>query len=206
MTAILTLFYVGFAYLLGSLPFSHFFPHKINGKDVRKEGSGNVGATNVLVVAGPLPAIFALLGDIAKGYLAIALARYLGLPDWGIALSGLAAIAGHDFSVFLKFEGGKGVATTGGILLALDPFFALVIICFWLFSFLIVRYFIPATILILCLLPLIMWFGSWRWEYIVFGFGAALLAIYAHRFDLRRYFDGKEPTIGEALNKLRKKS
>ena len=158
-----------------------------------------------MVVAGPLPAIFALLGDIAKGYLAIALARYLGLPDWGIALAGLAAIAGHDFSVFLKFEGGKGVATTGGILLALDPFFALVIFCFWLFSFLVVRYFIPATVLILCLLPLIMWFGSWSWEYIVFGFGAALLAVYAHRFDLQRYFDGKEPTIGEALKKLRKK-
>ncbi|MBU0630853.1 MAG: glycerol-3-phosphate 1-O-acyltransferase PlsY [Candidatus Margulisbacteria bacterium] len=205
MNYILTPLYIVFAYLLGSIPFSHFFPHKIRGKDVRKEGSGNVGATNVLVVAGPWPALLALLGDIAKGYLAIMGARLVGLTDWGIALAGLAAIAGHDFSAFLMFRGGKGVATTGGILLALDPLLTLVVVFFWLFSFLVVRYFIPATVLVICLLPAIFWLGSWGIEYIVFAIGAAGLALYAHRFDLQRYFSGKETTISEALKNLRNK-
>src|SRR3989339_918297 len=202
MVYILTLGYLLFAYLLGSLPFSHFFPSKIKGKDVREEGSGNVGATNVLVVAGPWPALLSLFGDIAKGYLAIVGARLIGLTDWGIALAGLASIVGHDFSVFLRFRGGKGVATTGGILLALDPFLTLVVVLFWLFSFLVVRYFIPATVLIICLLPVLLWLGSWGIEYITFAAVGAVLAVYVHRFDLQWYFSGKDTTIGEALRKF----
>ena len=172
MVYILTLGYLLFAYLLGSLPFSHFFPSKIKGKDVREEGSGNVGATNVLVVAGPWPALLSLFGDIAKGYLAIVGARLIGL--------------------------------TGGILLALDPFLTLVVVLFWLFSFLVVRYFIPATVLIICLLPVLLWLGSWGIEYITFAAVGAVLAVYVHRFDLQWYFSGKDTTIGEALRKFLK--
>jgi len=192
------------SYLIGSIPFSYLFS-KLKGQDPRKAGTGNVGASNVLVVAGPMAAILAMVGDIAKGIIAIQLARYVNLSDGGIALCGLAAIAGHDFSVFLKFSGGKGVATTGGVLLALGPLFSVLVILLWIITMIVIRYFIPSTMLIMAFLPAMMWMTSWRKEYIFFAIGAFLLAIYAHRMDLRRYFAGEEITIQETLAKYRKK-
>jgi len=192
------------SYLIGSIPFSYLFS-KLKGQDPRKAGTGNVGASNVLVVAGPMAAILAMVGDIAKGIIAIQLARYVNLSDGGIALCGLAAIAGHDFSVFLKFSGGKGVATTGGVLLALGPLFSVLVILLWIITMIVIRYFIPSTMLIIAFLPAMMWMTSWRKEYIFFAIGAFLLAIYAHRMDLRRYFAGEEITIQETLAKYRKK-
>ena len=191
------------AYLIGSIPFSYLFP-KVKGKNTQKEGTGNVGATNALITAGPLPAILALFGDVAKGFLAIMLARYFQLPPLGLALVALAAVVGHDFSVFLKFRGGKGVATTGGILLALDPLFMFLVLLVWVLTMMLIRYFIPATVATLCLIPFLMWAGSWPLEYYLFGVGNALLGIYAHRLDLQRFLAGQELTIEQAIKKHRK--
>jgi glycerol-3-phosphate acyltransferase PlsY len=190
------------SYLLGSIPFSQIFA-KLKGKDVRAAGTKNVGATNALVVAGPLVGALSLLGDVAKGIVAVSLARYFAVTDVGIALSALAVIAGHDFSVFLGFKGGKGVATTFGVLLALDPIFAVLVLFLWILCLVVVRYFIPSTILVLCFLPVMMWMASWRGEYVLFGVANALLGIYAHRNDLKRYFSGQELTIQESLKKYR---
>lgn len=192
------------SYLIGSIPFSYLFS-KFKGQDPRRAGTGNIGATNALVVAGPAAGILALIGDIAKGVLVVQLARYFNLSDWGIALCGLAAVAGHDFSVFLKFSGGKGVATTGGALIALGPLFAMLVLLLWLSTMLMLRYFIPSTLLVLAFLPIMMWLTSWPPAYIVFAFGAFLLAAYTHRTDLQRFFAGNELTIQESLAKHLKK-
>lgn len=188
------------AYLIGSIPFS-FFASKLKGRDPRKHGTRNVGATNVLVVAGKRAGLLALVGDIGKGAAAVLLARHFQLNDWGIAMSSLAVVLGHDFSVFLKFKGGKGVATTGGILMALDPIFMLVVVLFWILSMLMIRYFIPGTALTFILIPVIMWMACWRYEYLVFGVGNAVLGLYAHRESLQRFYNGKEPTIQESIDK-----
>ena len=201
MNAIL---FILFSYLLGSIPFS-YLSSKLKGKDPRREGTGNVGATNTLVVAGPLAGGLALTGDLFKGFLAVQLARYFGLSDWGIAFCGLAAIAGHDFSIFLKFTGGKGIATTGGVLMALSPLFTLIVILFWIIAMVVVRYFIPSTILVLTFLPLMMWLSSWGFEYVFFACGAWLLAVYVHRADMERFFAGNEITIPENIAKFLKK-
>jgi glycerol-3-phosphate acyltransferase PlsY len=177
----------------------------LKGVDPGQAGTKNVGATNALVVAGPVVGALALIGDIAKGYLAIQLARYFNFNDGVIALAGLVAILGHDFPLFLKFRGGKGVATTGGVLFALDPIFAFLVILLWVFCMIVFRYFIPATILALGFLPLIMWMASWRTEYIFFGVGAFSLALYVHRKDIQRFFAGEELTIQESLAKHLKK-
>jgi glycerol-3-phosphate acyltransferase PlsY len=192
------------SYLMGSIPFS-YFASKIRGADPRKAGTGNVGATNTLVVAGKRAGVLALAGDIGKGIIAVVLARYAGLTDWGIVLSSLAAVIGHDFSVFLGFKGGKGIATTGGVLMALDPIFGTLALLLWILAMIILRYFIPSTILVLCFVPVMMWMASWRVGYIIFGILAALLAIYTHWADIQRFFAGNELTIQESMAKHLKK-
>jgi glycerol-3-phosphate acyltransferase PlsY len=191
-------------YLIGSIPFSFLFAKLRRGVDPRRAGTGNVGATNALLVAGKTAGLLAMAGDTAKGIAAVSLARDLGLNEWGIALSGLAAVSGHDFSPWLGFKGGKGVATTGGILIALDPVFTLLVILLWILSMAMFRYFIPSTILVLCFLPVMMWIGSWRLEYIVFAVVNALLALYTHRLDLQRFLAGNELTIAESIAKYRR--
>ena len=192
------------AYLMGSIPFSYLFS-KLKGVDPRKAGTRNVGASNVLVVAGPGMAVLAFLGDFGKGFLAVILARTLGLSHLGVALSGLAAVIGHDFSIFLGFKGGKGLATAGGVLLALDPVFTFLAMLLWILCMIVLRYFIPSTVLMMIFVPAMMWMGSWRVEYIIFGVLNAGLSVYAHRQDLQRFFRGEELTIGESIAKYLKK-
>ncbi|MFA6431122.1 MAG: glycerol-3-phosphate 1-O-acyltransferase PlsY [Candidatus Margulisiibacteriota bacterium] len=198
------LFLIVLSYVIGSIPFSYLFP-KLKGIDTRSSGTKNVGASNALLVSGPLAGVLSLIGDVLKGFIMIQLARYFGLSDIGIAFVGLVAVVGHDFSVFLRFNGGKGVATTGGVLLALDPIFTIMIVLFWILCMMLIRYFIPSTVLVLCLLPLIIWMSSWGWPYILMGIGFALLGLYAHRDDIRRFFAGEELTISQSLAKVFKK-
>ena len=192
-------------YLIGSIPFSFIFSKLRRGVDPRQAGTGNVGASNTLLVAGKLAGLLAVVGDTAKGVGAIMLARHLGLNDWGLALSALAVVLGHDFSLFLGFKGGKGVATTGGVLIALDPFFVVIIILLWVLSMLMLQRFIPGTLLTFISIPLVMWLGSWHFAFILWGAVNALLALYAHRLDLERFLAGHELTIQESLAKTFKK-
>ena len=109
-----------FAYLLGSIPFGVLLA-KLKHVDLRQHGSGNIGATNVARTLGKTAGILTLLGDCGKGYLAPWVAGLLLDTHWGIAMAGLMAFLGHIFSVFLKFKGGKGVATGLGVFLFLMP-------------------------------------------------------------------------------------
>jgi len=188
-------------YLIGSVPFSYIFSKMRRGVDPRQAGTGNVGASNTLLVAGKVAAVLAVIGDTAKGVCAILLARYLHLNDWGLVLSALAVVLGHDFSLFLGFKGGKGVATTGGVLIALDPLFGGIIILLWILCMLMLRRFIPGTLLTFILVPLVMWMGSMRTPFILWGIVNAALALYVHRQDLERFLAGNELTIQESLAK-----
>jgi acyl phosphate:glycerol-3-phosphate acyltransferase len=188
------------AYLIGSIPFSHIFP-RLKGHDVRSKGTKNVGATNALVVAGPILGALALIGDTAKGYLVIYLAQTYSGDPWLVAVAGLATIIGHDFSVFLDFKGGKGVATTGGALMAIDPGFAVVTVLFWVLLILISRYFIRSTLIILACVPLAMWVLGMSPALIVYGVGAFILAVIAHREDVRRILAGQELNTSESIKK-----
>jgi len=109
------------AYLVGSIPTGLLLAKAFGGIDIRTQGSGNIGATNVYRTLGRRVGILTLVGDCLKGLLPVLAAKWLGLPDLGVAAVGLAAFLGHIFPVFLRFRGGKGVATALGVFLATSP-------------------------------------------------------------------------------------
>src|SRR5438445_2958523 len=108
------------SYLIGAIPTGLLVVRLLAGEDIRRHGSGNIGTVNVLRVAGPGTAAVVLAVDILKGIVPVLLALRLGFAPWTVVLCGLAAIMGHNWSVFLGFQGGKGIATSFGVLVALS--------------------------------------------------------------------------------------
>ena len=123
-TLVVVLILVG--YLLGSVPFAYLTTRIVSGQDIRETGTGNVGALNVYQNAGALAGIGVLAADVAKGALAVLVPVWSGAPDWVSYAAGAAAVAGHNWPVFLHFRGGKGAATILGVGLALAPYLALI--------------------------------------------------------------------------------
>ena len=123
-TLVVVLILVG--YLLGSVPFAYLTTRIVSGQDIRETGTGNVGALNVYQNAGALAGIGVLAADVAKGALAVLVPVWAGAPDWVSYAAGAAAVAGHNWPVFLRFRGGKGAATILGVGLALAPYLALI--------------------------------------------------------------------------------
>lgn len=201
----LNLLFLVFAYLVGSIPFAFLSSKYIKGIDIRTVGSQNVGATNTLGHAGKLAGTLALIGDIGKGIFVIFLAQhFIGDPFW-VALSGFLVVLGHDFPVFLNFKGGKGVATTGGILIGLDWGFAMIILLLWVLTIVVTRFYIMSSLIIIGLVPVFMLVMGWQVEYIVLYFFLWLLALYVHRFDIQRQIEGKESTVQEYFKKYKNK-
>ncbi|MBS1197876.1 MAG: acyl-phosphate glycerol-3-phosphate acyltransferase [Proteobacteria bacterium] len=128
------------AYLVGSIPFAVIMSKLFGLADPRSYGSKNPGATNVLRSGNKWAAILTLLGDAAKGWAAVFVAQQTGQTSLVIGLVALAVFFGHLFPVFLKFKGGKGVATAAGVILALDPWLFLIVIATWLFMAIVFRY------------------------------------------------------------------
>lgn len=188
-----------FAYLLGSIPFGLLVAKVFGRGDVRKEGSGNIGATNVSRVAGPLAGILTLLLDGAKGAAAVLVAgRYSNDSAMWMVIGGLAALVGHCFPVWLKFKGGKGVATAAGVYLALCPpaFLAGLILFLLVAGF--SRYVSLGSVAAAVAMPLLMYF-LWAPHHApppVITFGAlavAVLIVYKHDGNLQRLVEGTEP-------------
>jgi glycerol-3-phosphate acyltransferase PlsY len=187
------------AYLLGSIPFGLLLAKLFGSADVRKEGSGNIGAANVVRVAGPLAGILTLVLDGAKGAAAVLLAeRYSNDSATWMMIAGLIAMVGHCFPVWLKFKGGKGVATAAGMYLALcAPAFVgglilfILVVAFW-------RYVSLGSISAAVAMPLLIYF-LWAPHHappLVITFGAlavAMLIVYKHDANLRRLVEGTEP-------------
>src|SRR5664279_3080075 len=119
-------------YLMGAIPFGLIIGKVTRGVDIRDFGSGNIGFTNVLRTLGPGPGAAVFFFDTFKGFAAVLLCQRLGLNDYLIVTGGILSIIGHSFSIFLKFQGGKGVATSLGMIIGLNPIIAVIAFALWL--------------------------------------------------------------------------
>ena len=198
---------VAFSYLVGSIPFGLIVAKVGYQIDIREHGSGNIGATNIFRILGILPSFGVLVGDISKGVLAIFLAHYLspGLTNAQentlLALSGMGAILGHNFPIYLRFSGGKGIATALGVLLVLDFTLAASLFLIWLFVLALRRYVSLASIAAALAFPVIVIFRHpQNLPFIFFSIAAALLVIYRHFPNIRRLLAGNEPQIMAVKN------
>mgnify|MGYP003562046407 FL=1 len=184
------------AYLLGSVPFAMISSRLFGLADPRSYGSGNPGATNVLRSGNKKAALVTLIGDALKGWAALFDAQKMGFSDNVIGLVALAVFFGHLFPVFLKFKGGKGVATAAGVLLALDPLLGLAVLGTWLFVALAFRYSSLAAVLAAALAPVyqVLMHGG-NGQTLVVGV-LALALIGKHWQNLQRLLGGQEAKIG----------
>jgi glycerol-3-phosphate acyltransferase PlsY len=182
------------AYMLGAIPFGYLLTRISTGKDVRGEGSGNIGATNVLRAAGRGAAVATLLLDMAKGYAAVWIAANLtnGSAGWS-ADAALAVMVGHAFPIFLGFKGGKAVATFTGAFLYLTPIPALAGIMVFVITVVVTRYVSAGSILAAATFPIGVWLIDHASLNVVLAalIGAAIV-VYRHKDNMRRMRMGKE--------------
>jgi glycerol-3-phosphate acyltransferase PlsY len=183
------------AYLLGSIPFS-FLVARLRGIDLRVAGSGNIGAANVWRTCGPLAGLAAFTGDLLKGALPVTLADGLGLPDPLLVLVGAGAALGHVRPLFLRFRGGKAVATAGGVLLVLSPPLALAGVVAWGLAFAASRIAAVASLSVAVLVPLAAVAGASaglvRPAALLAALVAAPVIILLHRGNIARLRRGDE--------------
>jgi glycerol-3-phosphate acyltransferase PlsY len=186
-----------FGYLMGSVPVGFILGSR-SGIDVREVGSGNVGATNVARVVGKRQGILTLIADTAKGFLPVILAMQLGVSLAATVLVGAAAFLGHLYPIFLKFKGGKGVATALGVFLAVAPMATLVLVALFAVTVLASRIVSLSSILTAVAAPIIFWLFSY--PPLVVGMAAfiALAITCRHRSNIRRMMNGSEPRFGSA--------
>lgn len=184
------------AYLLGSVPFAMISSKVFGLADPRTYGSGNPGATNVLRSGNKKAALFTLIGDALKGAVAIIVAREMGFSDTVVALVALAVFLGHLYPIFLKFKGGKGVATAAGVLLALDPVLGLAVAGTWLFVAYVSRYSSLAALIAAGAAPVIavLMHGATNQTIVVGILGMALIG--KHWQNIQRLMAGQESKIG----------
>jgi acyl phosphate:glycerol-3-phosphate acyltransferase len=184
------------AYLLGSVPFAMIASKLFGLADPRSYGSGNPGATNVLRSGNKKAALFTLIGDALKGWVAVFAAQQYPLPENMIGFVALAVFLGHLYPVFLKFKGGKGVATAAGVLLALDPLLGLMVTGTWLFVAFASRYSSLAAVLAAALAPVysVLFHGADYPSVVVGIIGMALIG--KHWQNIQRLLAGQETKIG----------
>ncbi len=190
------------AYLLGSIPFGHI-AGRLAGVDVRQHGSGNIGATNVLRVLGKPWGFSVFFADAFKGFLAVRIAYLLVAPhpdaetfkDFFGILAAAACVAGHSFPVWLKFKGGKGVATSLGALLGVVPIAAASIFLVWLLVVKITRYVSLASILAALSLPVFVAMLGRAPVVLYFTIAMTTLVVWRHRSNISRLANGTEPRL-----------
>jgi glycerol-3-phosphate acyltransferase PlsY len=188
--------FVLLGYLLGSLPFAVIVSKAFGIADPRTFGSGNPGATNVLRSGNKLAALLTLLGDALKGWVAMWLARKLGADVLGVAASGVAAFIGHVFPLFLKFKGGKGVATALGVLAGFDGWLALICAGVWLLTAIVTRYSSLAALVAAIAAPITTaWLGVGN-EALVAITAMCGVLILRHRDNIKRLLAGTEGRLG----------
>ena len=197
-----------FAYLLGSIPFGYLIVRWQKGVDVRSTGSGSTGATNVMRNLGIIGFVATFILDVSKGILAVLLASHLtssdprwiplsGDPRW-IALASVAAILGHCFPIWLKFRGGKGVATGVGVFIALAPLQVVLVLVIFAIVVAIWRYISLGSIVGTAAFPLLVYFMKHPPLPIVWGAaGSAIIIIAMHHGNIKRLLAGTENKVGK---------
>ncbi|MFW6382027.1 MAG: glycerol-3-phosphate 1-O-acyltransferase PlsY [Bacillota bacterium] len=190
------------AYLIGSIPTGYLFTRAILKVDIRDYGSGNVGATNVARKLGfKMGAIVALI-DIFKGFLPVMIGRNIlyDSPEYFIFIIGFFAIIGHDWSIFLKFDGGKGVATTFGVILGLNFISFLILAIIWLSVAFTIKIVSLASIIGIGSLPISIWFITGSGIETLMAFLLFLFVLYTHRENIKRLVNGEEKPINLSSN------
>ena len=183
------------SYLLGSIPSGYILGAR-SGIDIRKAGSGNIGATNVARVLGKRRGILTLIADAAKGYLAVFIAAQLELGLVIAALAGIAAFLGHIFPLFLKFRGGKGVATAFGVFLALAPLATAALILVFAAAFAATRTASLSSMVTAAAAPVMLWAFSYSPILIATSAVMAAIIILRHHDNVKRLLAGTEPRFG----------
>ena len=185
------------AFIIGSVP-TGFLIARSRGIDLKQKGSGNIGATNVLRTTGKWPAVFTLLGDILKGAAAVLLARHFGVSVLSEGVIGIFSILGHNFSIFMKFKGGKGVATSLGVLSVYSPQTALFTAILWLLTVLITKYSSLGALVSFGFLPAIMILFDTEEKFPI-ALAITLMIFIRHRENISRLTTGTEPKVGKKI-------
>ncbi|MGQ9570390.1 MAG: glycerol-3-phosphate 1-O-acyltransferase PlsY [Thermodesulfovibrionales bacterium] len=189
-------FLIIFAFLLGSIPIGVILA-RMKGVDLKKVGSGNIGATNVLRSIGRYPAILTLIGDMLKGTLAAVTGWYFDVGILYEGIIGLFAILGHNFSFFLGFKGGKGVATSIGVLLFYSPYPALITCIIWLVVVIRTKYSSLGALISFGLLPLLIYIIDFSKEKLFVAFLITVFIVIRHKNNIQRLMKGTERKIGQ---------
>jgi glycerol-3-phosphate acyltransferase PlsY len=186
------------AYLLGSIP-TGYLAGRCRGIDVRTVGSGNIGATNVFRTLGKTAGVIVLALDAFKGFAACRFVPPLfnGVPQENLQIAaGFAAILGHNYTCWLRFKGGKGIATSAGVLLGWMPLSLAIVLGLWLIVFSLSRYVSLASITAAIALPFAAWATDGRYHMVGIATVVGALAVYKHRANMRRLLDGTEHRFG----------
>lgn len=181
-------------YFIGAIPFSYLVS-LLKGVDIRTRGSGNVGATNVLRALGPVAAAAALAADLLKGVAAAWIGTMAG-GEWLVVGCAFAAVVGHCYPIFLRFKGGKGVATSAGIILYLMPRELLIMLVVFLVVVALLRYVSLGSITVAVLLPVLALAMKEPFELLILCLLMAALVVYRHRENIQRLRSGTEPKLG----------
>lgn len=196
-------------YLLGCIPTGVLVAKSYASTDIRKTGSGNTGTTNVLRTLGWIPSVLTLAGDCVKGVLGALIGKYLG-GELGMVLGGFFAVLGHDFPVFSRFKGGKGIATSLGVTIVICPLVApwLCVIVLGLLPF--IRIMSVCSLLATACYPVLYYFllpeGADMALYMPFAIVMAILSVYCHRSNIVRLIRGEENKLDFGkINKISKK-
>jgi len=184
------------SYLLGSLPFGLWIAKKWAGVDIRTVGSGNIGSTNVGRICGPKAGAFVFTLDVLKGLLPPLAAVALHLDSRWQILVGLLAIIGHNYSMFLGFKGGKGIATSLGALIGIAPKYVLIATVPFMLTFLTLGFVSLSSVICAVLLPIAMplLYPGDRYR-LAFSIVACVMALYKHRANIHRLMGGREPKV-----------
>ena len=194
------------SYIIGSIPFGLVAGKALRGIDVREHGSGNIGATNVMRTLGMGPAVVVFTLDILKGLIPVINAGlFFQAQPWVVIAAGLMSIIGHTFSVFLLFKGGKGVATTLGVLIGLVPAVAAIGFGVWFIIVLIWRYVSLASMIAAVCIPVLLIVLHYPQQKLVFGIIAAVFIIVKHHSNIKRLIEKKEPRWGDEEKKKKPK-
>lgn len=194
---LVSIVFILLSYLLGSLSAAIIVCKLMGLPDPRAQGSGNPGATNVLRIGGKKAAAITLLGDLLKGLLPVALAQVFSAAPWTLAAIAFAAILGHLLPVFFKFQGGKGVATSFGVLLGLCWPAALAVLAVWLAMAAVFRISSLSALVAALVAPFAMLWLSPHIEFFWLTILISLVLLWRHRSNLQNLFAGKEGKIGE---------
>ena len=182
-------------YVFGSIPCGLWLVQAFHGIDIRKYGSGNIGTTNVFRTVGPKTAAAVLVGDMLKGILALYIISKFSADPVIVAVAALGALLGHNYSLFLGFKGGKGVATGLGLFLYMLPWGAAAGLCVWIIIVMITRYVSLGSVVAAIVAASAGWYLNYPAPFAVFGTLACLFVIIRHKDNIRRLLNGTESKI-----------